>query len=107
MIKRLKDTMDGWVERNDSLKPLVLDYFVSLFTSEAGDTDQGLLASVKPSVSAAMNDFLCVDYTGDEVKRALFQIEDVKAPGTVSTLYSSRDSGIYLVMSSPKRFLML
>ena len=73
--------MDGWVEGNDSLKPLVRDYFVSLFTSEAGDTDQGLLASVKPSVSAAMNDFLCADYTGDEVKRALFQIGDVKAPG--------------------------
>ena len=36
---------------------------------------------MNPSVSAAMNDFLCAYYTGDEVKRALFQIGDVKAPG--------------------------
>lgn len=40
-----------------------------------------LLASVKPRVTQNMNEFLSAPYTRDDVRKALFQIGDMKAPG--------------------------
>ena len=51
LIKKLKNDSQAWVEGNDNLRPLVCDYFSSLFTSSAGEIDHGLLSSVKPLVT--------------------------------------------------------
>lgn len=81
LIKKLKDESQNWVEGNDNLRPLVRDYFRNLFTSSSAEIDHGLLSSVKPVVTNNMNEFLVAPYTREDVRKALFQIGDMKAPG--------------------------
>ena len=42
-IKKLRDGNDIWVEGTDSLKPLVLDYFSNLFTSDVHALDPAVM----------------------------------------------------------------
>ena len=45
------------------------------------DPGDFVLSKVKPRVTAAMNEVLCAPYTREEVKKALFNIGDLKASG--------------------------
>jgi hypothetical protein len=81
LIKRLKDSNGDWVEGNRGLVPLISDYFSNLFTREVEEPDQALLDVVRPCVTPAMNTILTAPYTAEEVKKSLFQIGDMKAPG--------------------------
>ena len=68
------------MEGND-LNPLIFDYFSNLFNSEVNDTDPGFLQKIQPRVTTAMNDDLSAPFTPDDVKKAIFSIGDLKAPG--------------------------
>ena len=75
----------------------IFDYFQNLFSSEAGLIDETLLNTVKPIVTGQMNDLLVAPYTREEVKKALFQIGDMKAPAPMGFMpYSSNVFGISL-----------
>ena len=63
------------------LKPLILNYFANLFTSEVQATDPAVLEKIQPKVSQEMNDKLLAPFTSEEVKKAVFSIGDLKAPG--------------------------
>jgi hypothetical protein len=49
--------------------------------SEVYHPDLATIAKVQPRVTPAINNILTADYTCDEVKKALFNIGDLKAPG--------------------------
>jgi hypothetical protein len=55
--------------------------FLNLFTSTVGTNNKEILQAVTPRVSKQMNESLCAEYTEDEVKAAMFNIGDLKAPG--------------------------
>lgn len=55
--------------------------FSKLFSSEVEEIDPSLLNSVKTLVTNDMNNMLIAEYTREEVRKALFQIGDMKAPG--------------------------
>ena len=57
------------------------DYFGGLFSSEVQNPNQSVLDKVKPRVSDAMNEEPMKPYSREEVKGALFNIGDLKAPG--------------------------
>ena len=100
LIKKLKSSSDSWVEGNDNLKPLIRDYFHGLFTSDMGVVDQGLLNSVKPVVTVDMTNMLLAEYTREDVRQALFQIGDLKAPGPDGFMLSFlKDFGTLWAMS--------
>jgi hypothetical protein len=63
------------------LKPLILDYFSNLFTSEVQVTDPAVMDIIQPKVTQDMNDRLMAPYSADDVKKAAFSIGDFKAPG--------------------------
>ena len=60
-----------------------MEYFQDLFTSsQPEDEEIGLvLEAVDQRVTDDMNYTLMEPYTGDEVRRALFQMHPSKAPG--------------------------
>jgi len=59
----------------------VKEYFDNLFTREVLEIEDGILTDVDRKVSAEMNQLLLATFTREEVKKALFRIGDLKAPG--------------------------
>jgi hypothetical protein len=80
-IKKLKDDSGAWVEGVADLNPLVSDYFVGLFTSEIEEPDPDIINKVNPKVDDRMNEQLLKPFMAYDVKKALFSIGDMKAPG--------------------------
>jgi hypothetical protein len=81
MIKKLKDENGGWVEGCPALNPMISQYFAGLFSTEIDEPDLELLQKVTPKVNDTMNEQLMRPYSAEEVKKALFSIGDMKAPG--------------------------
>jgi hypothetical protein len=69
------------VEGEEGLKALISNNFSSLFTPMAGADIQRVLEWVMPRVTSEMNDFLASEYSEEEVKKALDDMGDLKAPG--------------------------
>lgn len=80
-IKRLKDDGGNWMEGSSELNSHILNYFNHLFASEVQQTDPIILQRVQRKVTDQMNSFLLAPYTPDDVKKAIFSIGDIKAPG--------------------------
>nr|XP_051210869.1 uncharacterized protein LOC127328299 [Lolium perenne] len=63
------------------LKPMILEYFSSLFTLEVDEVDLVVMEKVHKKVSTQMNERLLAPFTPEEVKKAAFSIGDYKALG--------------------------
>ena len=80
MIKALYSSLGILMEDPATLKLMVQDFYKSLYTSEGVTGIDEVLMHVPCQVTPAMNATLCVSYTNEEVKRALFQMFPSKAP---------------------------
>jgi len=80
-IKSSMDTNGVRQEDGEVMCNIVQNYFENLFTSEVGDPEPSVLSDVQSSVTQDMKDGLMVPFSPEEVKKALFQIGDFKAPG--------------------------
>lgn len=80
-IKKLMDDNGTWHQGSDELKQLISGYFINLFSSEVQSPDLNVLSRVHPRVTQEMNTALLATYTAEEVRKALFDIGDFKAPG--------------------------
>lgn len=81
MVKGLVDDNGVRTEDVEEMKGMVKDYFDKLFTSEVHEVDQNVLRDVKRRVTTDMNSLLLAPVSREEVKKALFSIGDLKAPG--------------------------
>lgn len=86
--RRKKNSIKGLIDQNGVLQEegaqmcdIVEEYFQKLFTSETAEVDGNILADVTGRITSHMNNELTAPFTGEEVKKALFQIGDLKAPG--------------------------
>ena len=75
------DENGGWQEDNVAMKNITNTYFHNLFTSVVDVLNMDVINKVTPHVTPYMNEALLAPYTEEEVKRALFSIGDLKAPG--------------------------
>jgi hypothetical protein len=80
-ITKLEDDNGTWVEGTEALKPLILNYFTNIFSSEVHAVDPAMLEKINPRVDAAMNNLLLVPFDVDDVKKVAFSIGDLKASG--------------------------
>ncbi|KAK1661707.1 hypothetical protein QYE76_049866 [Lolium multiflorum] len=81
LIKQLKDEGSNWIEDEDDLADHINNYFGNLFSREVVEPSMDVINKVTPRVSAEMNTVLNAPYTREEVKKAMFNIGDLKAPG--------------------------
>lgn len=81
-IKKLKDGNGGWIEDPAAIKSHIQGYFQHLFSSELMNQNDDVINKVNPCVSHEMNEILTKPYTQEEVKKELFSIGDLKAPGS-------------------------
>ena len=79
-IKKLLDDNGVWVHGTE-MKNHIMGYFSNLFTSEVSHPNLEVLSLVERKVTDEMNDALLAPYTAEEVRKALFDIGDLKAPG--------------------------
>jgi hypothetical protein len=86
----LKEEGGGWIEEEKHLEVHINHYFESLVPREVTDPDEEVVNKVTPCVTEDfsikcvtedMNASLCAPYSREEVKKALFNIGDLKAPG--------------------------
>ena len=68
-------------EDMETMGAMVKEYFSTLFTREVLEIDDGILTDVYRRVTPDMNQLLLAPFTREEVKKALFSIVDLKAPG--------------------------
>lgn len=80
-VKRLKDDGGNWLEDMPELNNHILNYFTHLLSSEVQQTDLASLQKVQHKVYDQMNNFLPAPFTADDVKKVVFSIGDLKAPG--------------------------
>jgi hypothetical protein len=80
-ISKLKHDNGIWVEGIDALKPLILNYFTNLFSSEVHVVDPAMLEKINPRVDNDMNNLFLAPFDVDDVKKVAFSIGDLKAPG--------------------------
>jgi hypothetical protein len=75
---------EGTIEGIDNLKKYITSYYKNLFgASEEGNffMDESQIDDI-PQVSVEENNFLTAEYSEEEVRKAIFQMEHNKAPGT-------------------------
>jgi hypothetical protein len=80
-IKYLIDDNGIKQEDRDAMCSTVHSYFSDLFTSEVLEPDDLVFNDIQRLVTDEMNVGLLAPFTAEEVKKALFNIGDLKAPG--------------------------
>ena len=80
-IKRLRDEHGVWQEDATAMQKLIQSYFQQLFTNHPNMEASDVVHLFQEHVTGDMNDFLCRDFTEEEIGDALFQIGPLKAPG--------------------------
>jgi hypothetical protein len=80
-INQLKTDTGDIIDDQDQLLDLASNYFQHLFTAEVQEPNQAVLDKVVPCVTHDMNAKLLAPFTREEVKKALFNMGDMKAPG--------------------------
>ena len=80
IITRLRKEDGSVVEGEEALGNYIANHYKSLFTSSAGTLTDDLLSRVPTVVTPEMNARLIRPYSGEDVKKALESIGDLKAP---------------------------
>lgn len=80
-IKRIVKEDGSDVEAKEETRNLVSNFYKNIFRCTAGTRYDELLAQVHPRVSQEMNLFLMREFTDKEIKLALDDMGDLKAPG--------------------------
>jgi len=73
-INRLQDGNDHWVEDEEQLEKLLLDYFNNIYKSKGVQDLSQIIDLVQPRITAEMNQRLMHPYTPQEVFDALMQM---------------------------------
>src|SRR4051812_20849356 len=81
LIKALQNDQGGVISCIEELEHMATQFYTNLYTSEGVSNMDEVLAAIPFKVTSEMNASLEAAYTGDEVKRALFQMSPLKAPG--------------------------
>jgi hypothetical protein len=80
-IKKLKDVEGNWQEDPQMLKRMTTDFFKNLYQADSGVVPTELLDFTKGKITQEMNEYLCKEFTDQEISDALFQMGPLKAPG--------------------------
>lgn len=81
-VTRLKDESNGWLEGDHEIGALVHRYFKTLFSEEEERRDWIDTEHLWPTVPEGFWNDVGQDICGEEIKRAMFSIGGLKAPGS-------------------------
>ena len=77
----LRDSNGSWVEKKEELESMILNFFKMLFTEEVIDRTKLITNMAFSVISEDQNRDLLKNITNEEIKKAMFSMGDLKAPG--------------------------
>ena len=80
-IKGIKNSEGDWVEEEEDIVMVAVDYFDNLFTAGTCSQIDDCLNTVPYKLTPEMQQELTFDFTAEEIKDALFQMGPTKAFG--------------------------
>lgn len=80
IIKRIIRENGSWVEEDDEVKDVAVEFFRDLFTTSTPARIDKVVDKVSRRVTTVMNQNLTKDFTAVEIHRALHQMFPTKAP---------------------------
>ena len=80
-ITKLKDSSRNFFSNQTDLERIAVAYFQEMFTSVSTGSFSQVIHHVHEVVTPEMNNMLLEEFTQEEVKKALFQMNPTKAPG--------------------------
>lgn len=80
LVNRLKNSNGQWIDWQNGLPEVIINYFTALFTSASGDVSP-IISCVDRVVTTEHNDLLLAPFTSDEIKAALFSMHPDKSDG--------------------------
>ena len=81
-ITKLKDSSGNFYSNQTDLERIAVDYYQEMFTSFSTGSCSQVIHHVHEVVTLEMNNMLLEEFTQDKVKKALFQMNPTKAPGS-------------------------
>ncbi|XP_019158912.1 PREDICTED: uncharacterized protein LOC109155728 [Ipomoea nil] len=79
-VTRLRREDDSVAEGVEQVGAVMLEYYQTLFTSQAGD-DADVIACIKRSITTVDNAMLCVPVSMEEFRKAVLSMHPDKSPG--------------------------
>lgn len=80
-ITKIKNSMGTWVETEDGIEQVAVEYFGNLFESTNPTDSEGSIRCITETVTDEMNAALIAPVTDTEIRDAVFTINPDKAPG--------------------------
>ncbi|XP_057417986.1 uncharacterized protein LOC130712164 [Lotus japonicus] len=80
-IDRLKDAQGNWVTEENEIRQLIQNHFQSIYSSSSTSYTDECLANIPKVVHEDLNRKLMAKVNPWEIKRAVFDLGDLKAPG--------------------------
>lgn len=80
-ISQLKDEQGNWVQDEDGMKRLCLDYFTMIFSQDAHVAEPENYVANFPRIETAVWDYVNSEFSPEEVRRAVNAMAPLKAPG--------------------------
>ncbi|KAG7543424.1 Reverse transcriptase zinc-binding domain [Arabidopsis thaliana x Arabidopsis arenosa] len=77
----LQDHDGSWIDSEEGIERVAVEYFNNLFTANAHDEEFQILRDVPEIVTNDMNSSLTREVSLEEVKKAVFEMNPTKAPG--------------------------
>ena len=81
MISRIRDDQGRWLEKDDEMAIVFMEYFKDLFHTSHPHDMEHIFQATEVRVTDEMNASLLKEFTPMEVKMALNQMHPDKAPG--------------------------
>ena len=79
-IMGIKNSEEVWVEEEEDIAKVALEYFENLFQAGACERTGECLDAVSPKATPNMQQLLSQEFSAEEVKTALFQMGPTEAP---------------------------
>lgn len=79
LIKGVRNTEGVWVDSEEEIEKVAVEYFTKLFSSTNPTSFDGALDNFDSRVTSSMNEDLCAPFTRHEVYQALSQMNPTRA----------------------------
>ncbi|RYR51488.1 hypothetical protein Ahy_A06g026507 isoform A [Arachis hypogaea] len=80
-IQKLKDASGQWLNSKEEIMEHIVNHFMNLFTSTRRQNFDSTIRKIPKRVTEEMNNELLMEVSDEEVKKAVFSMGSLKAPG--------------------------